>query len=80
MTSSIRRNARLVGLGTGARSREEAVGLRTRALFDDFAPMVLAVCRYHLRDPQAAEDAAQETSSSGSSPSLPPTTTHAASR
>ena len=31
------------------------------ALFDEHAPMVLAICRYLLRDPQAAEDAAQET-------------------
>src|ERR671919_3152707 len=44
-----------------AQPRAQAAGVRVGALFDEFAPMVLAICRYLLRDPQAAEDAAQET-------------------
>src|ERR671919_2982474 len=44
-----------------AQPRAQAAGVRVGALFDEFAPMVLAVCRYQLRDGQAAEDAAQET-------------------
>jgi RNA polymerase sigma factor (sigma-70 family) len=55
MATAVRRRVRLLGRGSG--SREQGVG----ALFDEFAPMVLAVCRYNLRDRQAAEDAAQET-------------------
>jgi RNA polymerase sigma factor (sigma-70 family) len=35
--------------------------VRVGALFDEYASMVLAICRCILRDPQAAEDAAQET-------------------
>ena len=44
-----------------ARSRPEPADAGVGALFDAHAPMVLAICRYLLRDPQAAEDAAQET-------------------
>jgi DNA-directed RNA polymerase specialized sigma24 family protein len=42
------------------RSRRQTANAGIGALFDDHAPMVLAICRYLLRDPQAAEDAAQE--------------------
>jgi RNA polymerase sigma factor (sigma-70 family) len=41
----------------GARPAEMRIG----TLFDEHAPMVLGLCRYLLRDSQAAEDAAQET-------------------
>ena len=61
MAISLRRDARVVSRRSGTRRRDEAAGLRVGALFDEFAPMVLAVCRYQLRDPHAAEDAAQET-------------------
>ena len=57
MATSVRRRVRLLGRGSASRQPAEGVG----ALFDEFAPMVLAVCRYNLRDRQAAEDAAQET-------------------
>lgn len=60
MATSLRRNVRALRRRPAPRPRDEA-GLRVGALFDEFAPMVLAVCRYHLRNPQAAEDAAQET-------------------
>ena len=60
MPTSPRRTLRALRLGPAAR-RKDAAGQRVGALFDEFAPMVLAVCRSHLRDPQAAEDAAQET-------------------
>src|SRR5918994_1327675 len=60
MGVALRRHGRVRRRVPPAR-RNEAAGLRVGALFDEFAPMVLAVCRYHLRDPQAAEDAAQET-------------------
>jgi RNA polymerase sigma factor (sigma-70 family) len=43
------------------RSRRRTANVGIGALFDEHAPMVLAICRYLLRDPQAAEDAAQET-------------------
>jgi RNA polymerase sigma factor (sigma-70 family) len=43
------------------RSRRRTANAGIGALFDEHAPMVLAICRYLLRDPQAAEDAAQET-------------------
>jgi RNA polymerase sigma factor (sigma-70 family) len=42
------------------RPRADAAGTGIDVLFEEHAPMVLAICRYHLRDPQAAEDAAQE--------------------
>jgi RNA polymerase sigma factor (sigma-70 family) len=61
MAISLRRNVRVVTRGPAVRCRDEAAGLRVGALFDEFAPMVLAICRYQLRDPHAAEDAAQET-------------------
>jgi RNA polymerase sigma factor (sigma-70 family) len=41
----------------GARPAEMRIG----TLFDEHAAMVLGLCRYLLRDSQAAEDAAQET-------------------
>jgi RNA polymerase sigma factor (sigma-70 family) len=46
-----------------ARTRvdRDAPGPSVAALFDEHASMVLGICRYLLRDPQAAEDAAQET-------------------
>jgi RNA polymerase sigma factor (sigma-70 family) len=44
-----------------AERRGTSPGARAAVFFDDHAPMVLAICRCHLRDPQAAEDAAQET-------------------
>jgi DNA-directed RNA polymerase specialized sigma24 family protein len=47
--------------GFGPRRRREAAHARVAALFDEHAQMVLAICRHLLRDPQAAEDAAQET-------------------
>jgi RNA polymerase sigma factor (sigma-70 family) len=59
MATALRRSVR--GLGRRSAARREEAGLRAGVLFDEFAPMVLAVCRYNLRDPQAAEDAAQET-------------------
>lgn len=43
-----------------ARARSDDAGTGIDVLFEEHAPMVLAICRYHLRDPQAAEDAAQE--------------------
>ena len=43
------------------RSQRQTADAGVGALFDEHAPMVLAICRYLLRDPQAAEDAAQET-------------------
>jgi RNA polymerase sigma factor (sigma-70 family) len=61
MATSVRKHVRALGRGRATRRRDEAAGRRVEALFDEFAPMVLAVCRYHLRDPHAAEDAAQET-------------------
>src|SRR5918995_3677852 len=60
MGVALRRHGRVRRRVPPAR-REESAGLRVGALFDEFAPMVLAVCRFNLRDPQAAEDAAQET-------------------
>jgi RNA polymerase sigma factor (sigma-70 family) len=51
-----------VTLRTRARAlRRRPAAPSIAALFDEYAPMVLAICRYNLRDPQAAEDAAQET-------------------
>jgi RNA polymerase sigma factor (sigma-70 family) len=44
-----------------ARSHRKTADVEVGALFDEHAPMVLAICRYLLRDRQAAEDAAQET-------------------
>jgi RNA polymerase sigma factor (sigma-70 family) len=44
-----------------AQPRGDETSSGIEALFEDHAPMVLAICRYHLRDHQAAEDAAQET-------------------
>jgi RNA polymerase sigma factor (sigma-70 family) len=46
--------------GDGAAGRTGA-GAKVAALFDAHARMVLAVCRTHLRNPQDAEDAAQQT-------------------
>ena len=46
---------------TRTRVDPDAPGPSIAALFDEHAPMVLGICRYLLRDPQAAEDAAQET-------------------
>ena len=43
------------------RPPEEAVGARTRALFERHGRMVLGLCRVLLRDPFEAEDAAQQT-------------------
>jgi RNA polymerase sigma factor (sigma-70 family) len=53
MAVTLRTRARALRRGSAA----PTIG----ALFDEYAPMVLAICRYNLRDPQAAEDAAQET-------------------
>jgi RNA polymerase sigma factor (sigma-70 family) len=51
-----------VTLRTRARAlRRRPAAPSIAALFAEYAPMVLAICRYNLRDPQAAEDAAQET-------------------
>ena len=61
MATSLRKSGRVLSRVPGARRRDEAAGARVGALFDEYAGMVLAVCRYQLRDPQAAEDAAQET-------------------
>src|SRR5918992_957882 len=47
--------------GLAARSDGVATDVSVGTLFDEHAPMVLGICRYLLRDPQAAEDAAQET-------------------
>jgi RNA polymerase sigma factor (sigma-70 family) len=44
-----------------ARPAGDDAEVRVGTLFDEHAPMVLGICRYLLRDPQAAEDAAQET-------------------
>jgi RNA polymerase sigma factor (sigma-70 family) len=41
--------------------QRESAAVGVGELFDEHAPMVLAICRYLLRDAQAAEDAAQET-------------------
>jgi RNA polymerase sigma-70 factor (ECF subfamily) len=60
MAISVGRNRPILGRARGV-TRRESAGQRVGALFDEFAPMVLAVCRYQLKDPQAAEDAAQET-------------------
>jgi RNA polymerase sigma factor (sigma-70 family) len=60
MATSFRANVRSVTAGRASRRRHE-VGRSVGRLFDEFAPMVLAVCRCELRDAQAAEDAAQET-------------------
>jgi RNA polymerase sigma factor (sigma-70 family) len=60
MASSLRRIG-VVRRGSATRARDEAAGRRVGALFSEYAPMVLAVCRCQLRDSQAAEDAAQET-------------------
>ena len=60
MAVSVGRSRRILGRERGA-TRRKSADQRVGALFDEFAPMVLAVCRYQLRDPQAAEDAAQET-------------------
>jgi RNA polymerase sigma factor (sigma-70 family) len=60
MAISVGTNRRILGRERGV-ARRRSAGQRVGALFDEFAPMVLAVCRYQLRDPQAAEDAAQET-------------------
>src|SRR5918996_2391379 len=61
MATSLHRSVHVLGRGPATRRRREDAGIRIGALFDEFAPMVLAVCRFNLRDPQAAEDAAQET-------------------
>jgi RNA polymerase sigma factor (sigma-70 family) len=53
MAVTLRTRARALRRGSAA----PAIGV----LFDEHAAMVLAICRYNLRDPQAAEDAAQET-------------------
>jgi RNA polymerase sigma factor (sigma-70 family) len=45
----------------GARPGLDPADVGVGTLFDEHAPMVLGICRYLLRDPQAAEDAAQET-------------------
>jgi RNA polymerase sigma factor (sigma-70 family) len=62
MPASIRRRrSRVVAREARAGPNGGSAEVRVGTLFDEHAPMVLAVCRYLLRDPQAAEDAAQET-------------------